>query len=166
MKYRSRRDHSKTIEATDCVGYMLWKVAGPQGGENTCACPKDVWDEGWEPVPNADPWERCKELEEQVNHWRVKAECYGNIVHGVTPVLGASGHTVDRFREDGAVGTIKLSVESLVKERDNLRQMVDRLRQDNEHWTKRLQESYEESIDLRKEVASLKNRLAERNATT
>jgi hypothetical protein len=50
-KYRSRRDHSKVIEATDCIGYVLWKVPGPQGSENTCSCPKNVWNEGWEPVP-------------------------------------------------------------------------------------------------------------------
>ena len=64
-----------------------------------------------------------KELREEVEHWRVKAECYGNIVHGCTPTLEEAGYPVDRNK----MGGIALSVKALATERDKLREDNKRL---------------------------------------
>jgi len=53
-----------------------------------------------------------------VDHWRVKAKCYGNIVHGCSPALEAAGHPVDKSPPGGAVEGIRKSVEALVRERE------------------------------------------------
>lgn len=50
---------------------------------------------------------------EQIHHWRTKAECYGNIVHGCSPALEKAGFPVDGEQRDGAVGGVRRAVEAL-----------------------------------------------------
>lgn len=61
-----------------------------------------------------------KGLQEDVNHWHVKAEAYGGIVFNCSPALEAAGHPVDASGPDGAVGGIRRAVGALVAERDEL----------------------------------------------
>lgn len=62
--------------------------------------------------------QQVAELTESVQHWKIKAECYGNIVHGCSPVLASAGHPVDKTQKDGAIGGIRRAVEALTAERD------------------------------------------------
>ncbi len=64
---------------------------------------------------------------DQVNHWRIKAQCYGNIVRGCTPALEASGFPVDCTRADGAVGGIARAVLAMHAAMTQLRQEKGRL---------------------------------------
>jgi hypothetical protein len=59
--------------------------------------------------------------EEEVNHWKIKAKCYGNIVHGCSPALAAAGFPVESSQPDGAVGGIRRAVEAMAKEKQELR---------------------------------------------
>jgi hypothetical protein len=57
--------------------------------------------------------ESCDEvmdLIEQCEHWRVKAQCYGDMVHGVSPALAAAGFPVEEYAKDGNVGAIARAV--------------------------------------------------------
>lgn len=56
-----------------------------------------------------------------LDHWRVKATCYGNIVHGCSPALEAAGYPVDASGGDGAVGAIKRAVEAMAKDLESAR---------------------------------------------
>ena len=49
----------------------------------------------------------------EVDHWRVKAECYGRIVHGCTPALESAGYHVDKSGKGGAISAIKDAVERM-----------------------------------------------------
>lgn len=51
----------------------------------------------------------------ETDHWRVKARCYGDIVHGCSPALAAAGFPVDSSQHDGAVGGIARSVSALAE---------------------------------------------------
>jgi hypothetical protein len=57
--------------------------------------------------------QQLAEARESQNHWRIKADCYGSIVHGCTPALEAAGCTVDCSGGDGAVGGIARAVKQL-----------------------------------------------------
>ena len=56
-------------------------------------------------------------LRDQCEHLRVKATCYGDMVHGVTPALAEAGFPVEELTKDGNVGAISRAVEKL---RDNM----------------------------------------------
>ncbi len=70
---------------------------------------------------------RIGELEADVEHWKRKATCYGNIVHACSPALAAAGYPVDATGEDGAVGGIAKAVETLTAELDAARKVLDKL---------------------------------------
>jgi DNA repair exonuclease SbcCD ATPase subunit len=53
------------------------------------------------------------EARDEIDHWKVKAECYGNMVHNVSPVLAEAGYPVDNSLPDGAVGGVAKAVEKL-----------------------------------------------------
>jgi len=57
-------------------------------------------------------------------HWRVKAGCYGDMVHGISPVLAAAGFPVEECAKDGNVGAIPRAVTQM---RDALQARYDRL---------------------------------------
>lgn len=66
-----------------------------------------------EPAAPPSPCGECQKLREEVEHWRTKATCYGNIVHGCTPALEKAGFPVETFAKDGAVGSIKRALEAM-----------------------------------------------------
>lgn len=88
---------------------------------------------------NADNARLGRELEEarasarDTDRWRVKAECYGAMVHGVTPALEASGHK-EVLGPSGIVSLRALAdvvVSDLIKTRKELtaaNARIDRLR--------------------------------------
>ncbi len=57
--------------------------------------------------------ERAKEAESEIDHWRVKAKCYGDMVHGCSPALAAAGFPVDASGPGGGVEGVKRSVDAL-----------------------------------------------------
>lgn len=57
-------------------------------------------------------------------YWWAKAHAYGEMVHGVAPLLDAAGHPVNSSGADGAVGGLARAVEALILERDVLQQRV------------------------------------------
>lgn len=69
-----------------------------------------------------------REARAEVERLRVKAEAYGGMVDGCGPALEAAGHPIDPFQPDGRVGGIARSVAALIKERDEARAEVERLR--------------------------------------
>ena len=62
--------------------------------------------------------EEIKDLREQVNHWKTKAEYYGNMVHGCGPALEAAGFPVDSYQSGGWRRGVKRAVEALAADRD------------------------------------------------
>lgn len=73
----------------------------------------------------------------EVEHWRTKAKCYGDIVHGCTPALDAAGFPVDRFAKDGAVGAIKRAVEAMAAQLAERDARIAALTEEREAWEKR-----------------------------
>ena len=67
-------------------------------------------------------------LQEEVDHYRVKAKCYGNIVHGCSPALASAGFPVDASNQDGAVGGIKRAVEAMSAEIARLKAALEKER--------------------------------------
>ena len=57
-----------------------------------------------------------KRLRAEVEHWRVKAECYGGMVHGITPALAEAGFPVEEFAKDGNLGAIPRAVSRMAAE--------------------------------------------------
>lgn len=74
-------------------------------------------------------------LEEEVQHWKVKATCYGNIVHGCSPALEAAGFPVDASNADGRVGGIRRSVESMAKELAEARKQMNNMADVEAFWS-------------------------------
>lgn len=70
--------------------------------------------------PDPEDWherliERIRHDAETIEHWRVKAMCYGDMVRGCTPALEAAGFPVDASQEDGAVGGVRRAVEAMAE---------------------------------------------------
>lgn len=60
-------------------------------------CSRECWDREADQAISAlealEEREReLSDLRESNNHWMVKAECYGDMVHGITPILGNDNH--------------------------------------------------------------------------
>ncbi len=58
---------------------------------------------------------------EGMDHYRIKAKCYGDMVHGVSPALAEAGFPVEEFTKDGNVGAVRRSVERLKTAYDSVR---------------------------------------------
>lgn len=78
----------------------------------------DAFVERAEVIIQAAMDEARQEADEQIAHWRTKAECYGGIVHACSPVLEKAGVPVDASTSDGSIGGIRRAVEALAAERD------------------------------------------------
>jgi chromosome segregation ATPase len=78
------------------------------------------------------------EARAEVDHWRVKAEAYGNMVFGCGPVLEAAGHPIDCSLPGGKVKGVRIAVEALVLERDDARSLLLQARDAVEHERDRL----------------------------
>lgn len=76
------------------------------------------------------------QLRDDVNHWRVKAECYGNMVHGCSPALADAGYPVDASMQEGAVGGIRKSVEAMTLELNRLQKIEQAAEAWSEYWLK------------------------------
>jgi len=73
-------------------------------------------------------------LRAEVEHWRVKAECYGGMVHGITPVLAKAGFPVEEFAKDGNLGAIPRAVSRMAAEVERLKAALKELRDWFEGW--------------------------------
>lgn len=99
--------------------------------------------------------ERVKDLEEQVNHWRVKATCYGNIVHGCSPELEKAGFPVDSFAPDGAVGGIARAVKALTAELAALKSRAESLAKSAEAVSCAFEDIYTDRPDAEAAINAL-----------
>ncbi len=66
--------------------------------------------------------DKVRQLKEDNNHWRVKAKCYGDMVHGCSPAFEAAGFPVDRRGDDGAVGGIARAAKAMAAEIERLQE--------------------------------------------
>lgn len=65
---------------------------------------------------------------DEINHWRVKAECYGRMVHNCAPALAEAGFPVDSSQPGGGVEGVRKAVIALAADRDGLREEVEQLK--------------------------------------
>ena len=95
-----------------------------------------------------------REAEAEIDHWRVKARCYGDIVHGCSPALAAAGFLVDATQNDGAVGGIARSVNALAS-------ALASERAARESWEREFNVANTERLRLHDEVENLVERIGQ-----
>jgi hypothetical protein len=75
--------------------------------------------------------EQLAAANEDIGHWKVKATCYGNMVHGCSPALADAGFPVDDEQADGAVGGIARAVKAMAKQLAAERERGDKAEAEN-----------------------------------
>jgi hypothetical protein len=101
-----------------------------------------------------------EQAREEVDHWRVKAECYGAIVHGCTPALERAGIRVDIHGSGGAgigiagaVERIAARAEQAERERDLMDNIAKVLRASVDRERARADRAEAESGAMREALA-------------
>jgi hypothetical protein len=75
----------------------------------------------WTTEAEAPASDEIINLREEVAHWRVKAEAYGGMVHGCSPVFERIGFPIESHKPDGRVGGIARAAEAIGVEMARLR---------------------------------------------
>jgi len=75
----------------------------------------------WTTEAEAPASDEINGLREEVAHWRVKAEAYGGMVHGCSPVFERIGFPIESHKPDGRVGGIARAAEAIGVEMARLR---------------------------------------------
>lgn len=65
--------------------------------------------------------DEIRNLREEVSRWRVKAEAYGGMVHGCSPVFERIGFPIESHNHGGRVGGIARAAEAIGAEMERLR---------------------------------------------
>jgi len=105
------------LNATGILGDLAEKMAETIGDRIAQAMREKPWTTEAE-APDSD---EINGLREEVAHWRVKAEAYGGMVHGCSPVFERIGFPIESHKPDGRVGGIARAAEAIGVEMARLR---------------------------------------------